>query len=250
MSPSTEQRENREFASEIKFVITPRTAQQLRGWASAHLIPDPHCSDERGDGYDIDSLYFDTERFDVFHKRGSYGRSKYRIRRYGCGNLIFLERKLKTRGLVSKRRTEMLLSDLSRFSNCPPMEEGESSWFERRLAARQLKPICQIGYRRTARVLMTRNGAIRLTIDEDLRARLVEDLEFAPRAEGSVILNEHAILELKYRLEMPVIFKLLIEEFALNARCFSKYRQTVTELGVVKEMAQDSPADNSNYSYA
>jgi hypothetical protein len=37
----------------------------------------------------------------VFHRRGSFGRSKYRIRRYGEAQVGFLERKLKTRGLLT-----------------------------------------------------------------------------------------------------------------------------------------------------
>src|ERR1044071_4237055 len=105
MSPSIDLRENRPFASEIKFAVNPRLGESIREWARVRLAPDPNASGEGGDGYRITSLYFDTRQFDVFHRRGSYGRSKYRIRRYGSSAVGFLERKLKTRGLVSKRRT-------------------------------------------------------------------------------------------------------------------------------------------------
>ena len=104
MSPSTEHRENRELASEIKFVIPEELAEQISLWASERLKPDPHSAPELVDGYHTTSLYFDTEQFDVFAKRGSYGRSKYRIRRYGTNQVVFLERKLKTRELVSTKR--------------------------------------------------------------------------------------------------------------------------------------------------
>ena len=112
MSPSTEHRENRELASEIKFVIPEPLAEQISLWASERLKPDPHSAPELGDGYHTTSLYFDTEQFDVFAKRGSYGRSKYRIRRYGANEVVFLERKLKTRELVSKRRAIVPLEQL------------------------------------------------------------------------------------------------------------------------------------------
>ena len=59
MSPSTDLRENREFASEIKFLVTPVIAAQIRDWARGRLISDPNASDESGDGYQITSLYFD-----------------------------------------------------------------------------------------------------------------------------------------------------------------------------------------------
>src|SRR5688572_28698767 len=105
MSPSINGRENREFASEMKFLVSPALAEQIRGWARAQLSPDPYAGGEAGDSYPITSLYFDTEKFDVFHRRGSYGRSKLRVRRYGQGAVVFLERKLKTRGLLTKRRS-------------------------------------------------------------------------------------------------------------------------------------------------
>src|SRR5688572_2760812 len=95
MSPSTDTRENREFASETKFLVTPAVAEQIRDWARARLAPDPNASGESNDAYDayqITSLYFDTENFDVFHRKGSFGRSKYRIRRYGESEIAFLER--------------------------------------------------------------------------------------------------------------------------------------------------------------
>ncbi len=66
---------------------------------------DPHASPEIGDGYLITTLYCDTPAFDVFHQNGSYGNAKYRLRRYGHGEEIFLERKLRNRQMVVKRRS-------------------------------------------------------------------------------------------------------------------------------------------------
>src|SRR5512140_2655356 len=102
MSPSTDSRERREFASELKFLLAPAIADQVRDWARSRLAPDPNARDGECDAYHITSLYFDTDDFDVFHRRGSFGRTKYRIRRYGPSEVAFLERKLKTRGLVAK----------------------------------------------------------------------------------------------------------------------------------------------------
>ena len=58
MSPSTDVRENREFASELKFVADPAKAEQIRNWASTRLLPDPNASDGAIDTYRITSLYF------------------------------------------------------------------------------------------------------------------------------------------------------------------------------------------------
>src|SRR5213083_985669 len=112
LSSSTELRENREFASEIKFLVGPVLADQIRHWARARLAPDPNAEEEALGAYQITSLYFDTEQSDVFHRRGSFGRSKYRIRRYGQSEVAFLERKLKTRGFLTKRRSIVKLDEL------------------------------------------------------------------------------------------------------------------------------------------
>src|SRR5882672_10911494 len=102
MIPSTGVTENRKSASEIKFLIEPPRAKEIHDWARAHLKPDPYATDAASDGYRTTSLYFDTKGFDIFHRRGSLGRGKYRIRRYGQGESVFLERKIRTRDLVSQ----------------------------------------------------------------------------------------------------------------------------------------------------
>jgi hypothetical protein len=235
MSPSTDQREHREFAAEIKFLLSAERAAQVREWARERLAPDPNAADEVGDTYQITSLYFDTADFDVFHRRGSYGRSKYRIRRYGDGPDVFLERKLKTRGLLAKRRSIAPAEEVHRLA-APTAERGWAGWwFHRRLQARGLRPVCQIGYRRTARVAMTPRGPIRLTLDQNVRALPVETLAFDAAAPGVPLLGNQVILELKFRREAPLIFKLLVEEFALTPRPLSKYRLAVAALGFVNE---------------
>ncbi len=62
-----------------------------------------------GDEYRTTSVYYDTPAYDVFHRRGSFGRSKYRIRRYGDEQTVFLERKLRQPAVLAKRRTSLSL---------------------------------------------------------------------------------------------------------------------------------------------
>lgn len=240
MSPSTDQRERREFASELKFVISQPLAARVREWACGCLVPDPHAAADSVDAYQITSLYFDTEQFDVFHRKGSFGRSKYRIRRYGPSDVAFLERKLKTRGLVSKRRSIVPLGELPRLANGEPARDWAGHWYHQRLLARRLRPICEIGYRRTARVSMTDAGPIRLTLDENIRAWPTSRLEFNGAVGGTLLLENQIILELKYRLQTPQLFKQLVEEFALAPKAISKYRLAAVALGYVKAGGQPS----------
>jgi len=241
MSPSINSRENREFASELKFLVSPTLANQIRGWARDNLDPDPYADRDSGDRYQITSLYFDTTRFDVFHRRGSYGRSKLRIRRYGQSQVVFLERKLKTRGLLTKRRSIVKLDQLERLNDLEACQDWAGYWFHRRLLVRELNPVLQISYSRNARVAMTTYGPIRLTLDENLRALPTAGMSFSQQA-MSPILNEHIILELKFRYGMPALFKYLVEEFALTPRSFSKYRLASATLELVN--TSDAVAEN------
>ncbi len=174
----------------------------------------------------------DTDQFDVFHRKGSFGRSKYRVRRYGEGEFTFLERKLKTSGLLTKRRSIVKLDELERLSDAEPERSWAGYWFHRRLLARSLEARCQISYHRTARVAMSRHGPIRLTLDENLRALPAAGLWFNEK-NGARLLENQNILELKFRCEMPVLFKYLVEEFALSPQPVSKYRLAATALGLV-----------------
>jgi hypothetical protein len=239
MSPSIHTRENRELASEMKFLLSPQLAGQIRQWARAHLQPDPYASgEEAGDGYWISSLYFDTAQFDVFHRRGSFGRSKYRVRRYGNGAVAYLERKLKTRGLLTKRRSVVRLEELSRLLEEEERSDWPGSWFQRRLQARNLSPVCQIAYRRTARVAISPFGPVRLTLDDELTTSAAGGLEFNAN-DGQTILPDRVILELKFRYAIPVLFKNLAAEFALTPEPFSKYRYAASCLGLAGSLANE-----------
>ena len=276
MSPSTETRETREFAREIKFRLLPELAEAVREWVGPRLQGDPNASSPDGSGYDITSLYCDTPEFDVFQRRGSYGRSKYRIRRYGRSEVVFLERKMRTQGKLTKRRSIIPMEELARLERVGvdlgtgrPLtqpsatlspSDGERDgvrgfsrpvfsndagsvtysdthwsgrWFHRRLMARRLAPVARIAYRRTARVAMTVNGPIRLTIDEDLRATTVHGFDFFGSEPAVPVLPGYAILELKFLRDLPALFKALVEEFALVPEPTSKYRLAVDALRLV-----------------
>ena len=93
-------REVRPHAHELKFVIGPDVAPRIRRWARIHLDADIHGTGPFGDEYRTTSVYFDTDDYDVFNRRGSFGRSKYRIRRYGDEDAFFLERKMRRPGVL------------------------------------------------------------------------------------------------------------------------------------------------------
>lgn len=228
-----ESRENRAFAHEVKFLIPAGRAADVRAWARQRLDPDPNTHGGGSDTYRITSLYFDTPAFSVFHRQGSHGRAKYRIRRYDLATTVFLERKLRTNGIVTKRRTLVALDDLSELQKSDPKWRGH--WFRRRVEARGMSPSCQISYQRMALVSESDTGPIRLTVDDGLCASRMTEPVFAPLTGGNPLLDSQSILEMKFRMAMPAMFKEMVEEFRLTAQPVSKYRLAIPALGLAEE---------------
>ena len=83
MLQGTSLSETREAAREVKFMVPLDVAARILEWSRSRLSPDPYAGGDAGDEYRTTSLYFDTEDLAVYHRRGSYRRSKYRVRRYG-----------------------------------------------------------------------------------------------------------------------------------------------------------------------
>lgn len=232
MTPSTGYRESRALASEMKFLISSDVAESIRAWARERMEADPNASGPCDDTYRTCSLYLDTPAQDVFFRRGSFGRSKYRVRRYGEGANVFLERKLKTRGMVGKRRTLVSVAELSKLEQDEDDREWVARWFLRRMKVRGLRTVCEVSYERTARVGWTSNGPIRLTLDEGLEGVVNSGTSFLDRGRIPVLDASKTILELKYREVVPVLFKELIEAFRLQSSAFSKYRAAAVSLGL------------------
>jgi hypothetical protein len=230
-------REVRTHATEVKFFVDSALAATIRQWARAHLDPDPHGSGQYGDEYLTTSVYFDTDQLDVFHRRGSFGRSKYRIRRYGKDEVVFLERKLREPAVLAKRRTVAPLAALERLEADEHSTSWSGHWFHARLAARRLRPACQVSYRRTARAAVAGGDLVRLTLDEALAAQPSSEVRFRDEP-GIPVIDGRQILELKFRHQTPSLFKRLVEEFALMPEAASKYRLGMRATG---QAPQDVP---------
>lgn len=225
-------RETRDHAREIKFVVEAERAPLVQEWMRANLGPDENGEGPFHDQYATSSLYFESNTFDVFHRRGSYGRSKYRIRRYGTtSNLMFLERKFRTDRLLAKRRTIVPISDFDHLVGTEANRDWAGYWFHRRVLLRRLEPLVQLSYDRTARLATSPTGAIRMTIDFNLRVLPLPDRAFLPGV-GFPILEDQNIIEVKYRLTMPALIKQLVEQFRLKPQPVSKYRTGLAALGL------------------
>lgn len=214
-------------AREMKFVVPDDVAHVIHNWARQHLKPDPHAGD-REDGYHVNSLYLDTSSFDTFRRQPGFRRRKFRLRRYGQESTIWLEVKRKHNGYVRKRRVSVAEVHLIERLSQPDDLEWEGMWFRRRLDQRQLRPVCQVTYRRFARIGTSSTGPIRLTIDRDLFASDATGWQ-VPSAPllGEPLLMTQRIVEFKFRDVLPASFRGLIQDLRLEPATFSKYRESV-----------------------
>ena len=217
---------------ELKFLVSEAVTARVIEWAAAHLAPDPHAGASREDGYRVTSLYLDTPRLDVYHRRGSYGRAKYRLRRYDSAPTLFLERKCKVKGRVRKRRTEVRPEELEQLAAADLDPTWPGRWFARRMALRGLVPTCLISYERVARVGAGLAGPLRMTVDRSFLCRPSSTLAVPHLGEGEVLFAGQGVVELKYRVTMPPLFKSLLRELGLTPARASKYRSGIKSCGL------------------
>jgi hypothetical protein len=221
-----------EAPHEIKFLLPHPLAASVRQWAREFMQPDTNAVASLDHSYNVQSLYLDTPEFDVFHRRGSYGRGKYRIRQYLPAGIVFLERKLKTRGTVRKRRTATEIPELEHLTKAA-RTDWRGYWYQRRLMARRLQPVCQISYLRQPFITLIDGSPIRLTLDGKIYATPASQYIFNGNSDGVQLLSQHTILELKFAGQAPALFKRLIDEFGIAAEAVSKYRLALPALGIV-----------------
>ena len=232
------------YTAEIKFLVTEATGIRIREWARERTEADPHGTGAFGDEYRVSTLYLDTAARDVFHRRGSYGRSKFRVRRYGDEPRVFLERKLRTASRLAKRRTDIPIETLHLLKT---LEAGapDTMWFRQRVSIRQLAPVCRVSYLRTARTADTPNGRVRMTLDYALSASAAD--AFAIDGPGPAgLLPGQMILELKYRGVMPTVFRELADTFAVTPGRASKYRVAADALGIAQLAREEGPTSTAH----
>ena len=219
------------FTSETKFLVPASLGDDLRAWSRSRLGPDPNGGGPHRDQYGVVSIYFDTDGHDVYQRHGSYGRSKYRIRHYENDKAAFLERKLRTRLFLSKRRTRIPIDSVPTLRLDEPDPTHPGFWFFRRVIVRRLHPVCQIRYSRTARMAETPEGHVRMTLDAGISAVPTRVAAFNSTP-GKALAEGLMVLELKYAGVFPHLFKDMVDEFGLRPHPASKYRLAVHGLNL------------------
>ncbi len=217
--------------------------EQLIPVVQTKMKPDSFADPKTG-GYSVEGIYYETQELNVFNKTPGYSRKKFRIRRYSEGATLFLERKSKRKGIVTKRRIQLDANQLLEMLQATPTFESlntpnsgasgdtELKWFARRLERLQLRPTLCIAYDRVAFLQMDQLGPIRLTIDRRVGCCRLNQLDFPDRSSYQKILEGKCIVELKYREALPNTFRQFIEDFQLRVQPVSKFRHGILATGL------------------
>jgi VTC domain len=226
-------------AFEVKFLLTAAEAAEVERRLRTRLAPDPFADPALGGAYWVTSVYFDTPAFDVYRRSDGFRRRKYRVRRYGGAPTVFLERKVKRKQQVRKKRTAVPLGELDVLSNSAP-DGWPAAWFAQQLAARGLRPVCRVSYERIALVGTSHDGPIRVTFDRAARGSATRGPAPDPVANGVSLLCDEVVAEFKFLAAMPAAFKEVIEGLRLGPRPVSKYRRCVDAVGLTAEGGPDA----------
>lgn len=244
-APPRKRADHRFGQYELKFLISESAALQVMDWARQHMARDPVAQCDEREMYHVHTVYLDTPALGVFGRAGALRTRKYRLRRYGNEDTIWLERKAKVHGRVKKRRTPVSEPEVAHLLGDDVSHHWSGHWFRRRVKLRQLQPVCSVTYERFARVGLTPEGPIRMTLDRAVGGQglAAEGMSQQPTASWDVPrsslaglerLNGLCILELKYPTTLPALFKGIMSDFTLAPLKVSKFR-TCMETWVVGE---------------
>jgi hypothetical protein len=209
---------------EWKVLLAPQAAERVALRAESLFAPDPFSDAAPHGAYAVSSVYLAAPG-DADHT----GTPRWRVRRYGSEDRIWLERKSNRAGRVEKVRHA---ADPAVFESpadplpCSLEPRGGARAWLAEVEARGLVPAVTVAYERRAWSLP--GTSARLTLDGNLRARPAARL--TPEGEGGVAIEGRHVLELKFDDAPPAAFRTLLLEEGLLPRPWSKVRAAARAL--------------------
>jgi hypothetical protein len=229
----------------VKFLLTEEQVAEVVARVTGKLALDPYADPAMGNAYLTTSVYTDTLSFDVFYRTEGYNRDKFRVRRYGLGGPVFVERKTKNGDKVRKHRARINPAEVPDLAKPSLNGEWAGEWFHSQLLEKHLKPVCRVAYERVAYLGTADGGTVRLTFDRNIRGVTACEWKLEAVPAVTPLLPERAVCELKFRNAMPALFKGIVADLALTPSPFSKYRSFVQKAGLAPLVPERAPAPAS-----
>lgn len=217
---------------EYKYLINESTFEKISDYLLEFLTPDKYNVD--GNAYSIANLYYDTNN--DFLIRTSLSKPAYkeklRLRAYGIPSLsdkVFIEIKKKYKGIVNKRRTNIVLEDAYFFTeNGYPskvtsiMNRQVTSEITYFLKVYPAFPKLYLAYDRFA-FFGKENSNIRVSFDTNIRTRRYDlRLEYGDYGE-KLLDKELYLMEIKAENSIPLWLTKMLSDYEIKRMGFSKY---------------------------
>ncbi|MEU6131868.1 polyphosphate polymerase domain-containing protein [Saccharopolyspora sp. NPDC047091] len=225
---------------ELKYLVPATQVAEVRAELAARMDVDHHSGPG---GYDVWSLYYDTQRLRFYHEKieGLKFRRKLRIRRYGAPSAdapVSVEIKQRVNRVTQKRRVMLPYEAARRL--CDQRERVEHPGADQvfvdevldLITRLDLRPVAMTGYRREAYAGVDADLGLRVTMDHRIRGR-DRDFDLNAETENRYILSPHfAVLEVKANERAPYWITDLAARHGLQIQRISKYCQSIEAHGL------------------
>lgn len=218
---------------EKKFLVTKEQYESLMPELLKYMRYDRYCLD--GKIYHIHNVYYDTVDNEIIRNSTNKPpfKEKLRLRSYyenvSSNDLVYLEIKRKSMGVVTKRRVELTLDEADAFINegiRPQREDytskqiiNEIGYF---LSLYKAIPMVYISYERIA-LFGKDNPDFRLTFDHHIITRR-ENVSLSSCVYGEDILGEdNYVMEIKIEGALPLWLAQLLSFHQIYPVSYSKY---------------------------
>jgi SPX domain protein involved in polyphosphate accumulation len=236
--------------------VLPRIIDALMVYCEA----DRHATTGPDGLYTIDSLYFDTDRFDLFWltEEGAAIRSKIRVRSYvspaGRSEKVKLEVKFRRNAIVTKTSASVPERDWARLvrspADAPRMRDAEEQdafdKFAMEVVRYHAVPKVMVRYQRAA-FFSRLDDYVRITFDRRIQSQAVYDYAFLTHPGRWQAIDDaaahgglsHVIMEIKFKQVPPPWVVSLVRHFDLHQNSFSKYGNAVR-----RQLLESPPPDD------
>ena len=226
---------------EFKYLIRNEQTHAIARFLATHLELDKYSQGRPLNRYTVRSIYYDSPDFRCYYEKanGDQNRRKLRVRSYNQADsaAIFLECKqrkgstyTKSKSQLDTEKLEILQAreglsgqDVERFGVVEQLLLGMDRW--------DYQPTVLVVYDREAYVSPGQEDTVRVTLDNNLRARMFPELdELYDEADLDDLLYGWTILEVKFTNVVPRFLKQLVSQHSLERQACSKYGVSVALL--------------------
>lgn len=225
---------------ELKYRVSESIAHSIGEYIRTFMKHDPYSLVLPNRQYEISSLYFDSNDFDLLQHTlmGRWNRHKLRIRAYNSQrDWAFLEIKRRSGMSILKSRAKVMRKDVTRILNsfhipdyCNERQRHIVEQFNYHKNTIQAQGKVIVRYKREAFV-MKEAGNLRITFDRDLEYKRATnfniDLDQAQLEKSPL---GFVILEIKFTEHYPSWLTNIIRMFELDHSSMSKYIACVNTL--------------------